>query len=127
MGKRIASLFRFPGPQMGSMKIYSALAVLLIAASTLCAQEAAPSTARPISFPSSGGTLYGFLYVPEGKGPFPAVLWNHGSEKRPGWQPEWPRSTTRMDLCSSCRTGGDRGDHPDLTSWMSFAVAEVPC
>jgi dienelactone hydrolase len=32
--------------------------------------------------------LYGYLYVPEGKGPFPAVLWNHGSEKRPGWQPE---------------------------------------
>src|SRR5271166_6362298 len=70
------------------MKIYSVLAVLLIAASTLCAQEAAPSNARPVSFPSSGGTLYGFLYVPEGKGPFPAVLWNHGSEKRPGWQPE---------------------------------------
>lgn len=26
--------------------------------------------------------------MPEGKGPFPAVLWNHGSEKRPGWQTE---------------------------------------
>jgi carboxymethylenebutenolidase len=73
---------------MGSVKIYSVLTVLLIAASTLCAQEAAPSNARPVSFPSSGGTLYGFLYAPEGKGPFPAVLWNHGSEKRPGWQPE---------------------------------------
>lgn len=73
---------------MGSMKIYSALAVLVIAASTLCAQEVVPSNAQPVSFPSSSGTLYGFLYVPQGKGPFPAVLWNHGSEKRPGWQPE---------------------------------------
>jgi dienelactone hydrolase len=32
--------------------------------------------------------LRGYFYVPEGKGPFPAVLWNHGSEKRPGGQPE---------------------------------------
>jgi carboxymethylenebutenolidase len=73
---------------MRNIKTYSPLTVLLIAASTFCAQEAAPSNARLVSFPSSGGTLYGFLYVPEGKGPFPAVLWNHGSEKRPGWQPE---------------------------------------
>ena len=73
---------------MGSMKTYSALPALLIAASTLCAQEVGPSNARPVSLPSSSGTLYGFLYVPQGTGPFPAVLWNHGSEKRPGWQPE---------------------------------------
>ena len=32
--------------------------------------------------------LRGFLYVPPGRGPFPAVLWNHGSERLPGWQPE---------------------------------------
>src|SRR5215469_445516 len=73
---------------MVSMKVYSALATLLVAASTVCAQETPPSSAKPVSFPSPGGTLYGFLYSPQGKGPFPAVLWNHGSEKRPGWQPE---------------------------------------
>jgi carboxymethylenebutenolidase len=28
------------------------------------------------------------LYLPEGEGPFPAILWNHGSEKLPGEQPE---------------------------------------
>jgi dienelactone hydrolase len=70
------------------MKVHSALATLLVAACTVCAQEAPPSNAKQVSFPSPAGTLYGFLYVPEGKGPFPAVLWNHGSEKRPGWQPE---------------------------------------
>jgi dienelactone hydrolase len=30
----------------------------------------------------------GFLYRPAGAGPFPVVVWNHGSEQRPGWQPE---------------------------------------
>ena len=41
-----------------------------------------------MSFSAAGGTLNGFLYVPAGPGPFPAVLWNHGSERRPGAQPE---------------------------------------
>jgi dienelactone hydrolase len=35
--------------------------------------------------------LKGFLYIPPGKGPFPAVLFNHGSEKLPGWKPELAR------------------------------------
>jgi dienelactone hydrolase len=69
------------------MKAYLAWVLLLIAASTVNAQDAPPPNARLVSFPVSGGTLYGFLYEPEGKGPFPAVMWNHGSEKRPGWQP----------------------------------------
>ena len=41
-----------------------------------------------VSFPSGSLTLRGFLYRPTGDGPFRAVLWNHGSEKLPGWQPE---------------------------------------
>ena len=70
------------------MKAEAMLAILLVAVSTVCAQETLPANAKLVSFSSSGRTLYGFLYVPEGKGPFPAVLWNHGSERRPGWQPE---------------------------------------
>ena len=30
----------------------------------------------------------GFFYRPDGPGPFPVVVWNHGSEQRPGWQTE---------------------------------------
>jgi dienelactone hydrolase len=41
-----------------------------------------------VTFSSGNLVLHGFLYKPEGKGPFPAVLWNHGSERRPGWLPE---------------------------------------
>jgi hypothetical protein len=37
--------------------------------------------AEIVSFPSGERTLRGVLYKPEGPGPFPAVLFNHGSEK----------------------------------------------
>jgi carboxymethylenebutenolidase len=37
-----------------------------------------------ITFTSGDLTLGGFIWKPEGPGPFPAILWNHGSEKLPG-------------------------------------------
>lgn len=48
------------------------------------------SAAQPheITFPSGKLMLHGFIYRPQGKGPFPAVLYNHGSEDKPGWKPE---------------------------------------
>jgi dienelactone hydrolase len=53
---------------------------------------AAPAQSPPapveVTFSSGSLVLHGFVYKPEGKGPFPAVLWNHGSERRPGWLPE---------------------------------------
>jgi len=52
----------------------------------------APAQSPPapveVTFSSGGLVLHGFLYKPEGPGPFPAVLWNHGSERRPRWLPE---------------------------------------
>jgi dienelactone hydrolase len=48
-----------------------------------------PAEAQLVAFPAADGVvLHGFLYLPPGTGPFPAVLWNHGSERWPGWQPE---------------------------------------
>jgi carboxymethylenebutenolidase len=43
-------------------------------------------TARPelIGFKSGEFELKGYLWKPPGEGPFPAFLWNHGSEKLPG-------------------------------------------
>ena len=42
---------------------------------------AVASTDQPtiVEFPSGNLTLHGELFIPEGKGPFPAVLYNHGS------------------------------------------------
>src|SRR5262245_15153219 len=41
-----------------------------------------------VAFPSGGMTLKGYLNVPDGAGPFPALLWNHGSEPFPRRQHE---------------------------------------
>jgi carboxymethylenebutenolidase len=70
---------------------------LLVAATSLfgCARapappprEVPPANAQRVTFRAGDGAeLHGYLYLPPGKGPFPAVLWNHGSEKWPGWQP----------------------------------------
>ena len=50
--------------------------------------EEPPARAQLVTFQAAdGATLHGFLYLPDGTAPFPAVLWNHGSEKWPGWQP----------------------------------------
>src|SRR5580658_9957225 len=38
-----------------------------------------PRPAEVVSFRSGELTLQGMLYKPEGKGPFPAVVYNHGS------------------------------------------------
>jgi carboxymethylenebutenolidase len=47
----------------------------------------AQSKPEEVVFPSGGQQLHGFLWKPEGKGPFRAIVWNHGSEKLPGSQP----------------------------------------
>ena len=44
--------------------------------------------AKDVSFPSNGLQLRGWIYKPEGDGPFPAIIWNHGSEKNPVRHPE---------------------------------------
>jgi carboxymethylenebutenolidase len=36
-----------------------------------------------ITFSSDKLKLHGFIHKPEGDGPFPAILWNHGSEQHP--------------------------------------------
>jgi dienelactone hydrolase len=37
-----------------------------------------------VAFTSGDLTLSGILYLPQGSGPFPVLIWNHGSEKAPG-------------------------------------------
>ena len=52
-------------------------------ARTVCA-----ATPEEVTFVSSGFELHGFIHRPDGEGPFPAILYNHGSERRPGRKPE---------------------------------------
>jgi carboxymethylenebutenolidase len=37
-----------------------------------------------ITFTSGDLALMGFIWKPEGPGPFPTIVWNHGSERLPG-------------------------------------------
>ncbi|MBV9948035.1 MAG: dienelactone hydrolase family protein [Myxococcales bacterium] len=46
-------------------------------------EDAGPSPCL-VAFPSGPRLLHGFLYRPPGAGPFPAVVFNHGSEPMPG-------------------------------------------
>lgn len=57
------------------------------------ASSSAPAASGDLSpelviYPSGGLTLHGFLYRPPGPGPFPAVVFNHGSEPLPGSKPD---------------------------------------
>jgi dipeptidyl aminopeptidase/acylaminoacyl peptidase len=63
--------------------------IAYLATSLLVRQSAWGQSARPeeITFPSGNLVLHGFIYKPFGKGPFPAILYNHGSELKPGWKP----------------------------------------
>jgi carboxymethylenebutenolidase len=62
--------------------------VLLAIVLTAFAGIAGAAEPELVSFPGGGQELHGFLFRPEGSGPFPAVLYNHGSEKLPGAKPE---------------------------------------
>ena len=66
-----------------------ALASLIAVASSLLAPATAQTQSATLSkervtFKSGGLTLVGFLFKPAGAGPFPALVWNHGSERSPG-------------------------------------------
>ncbi len=64
-----------------------AMATYVAAATDSRNRYADPSTTavkQPVAFRSADLALLGFLFKPEGAGPFPAALWNHGSEFAPG-------------------------------------------
>jgi dienelactone hydrolase len=44
---------------------------------------------QTVNFKTGDHTLLGVLYKPEGRGPFPALIWNHGSEKAPQAGPQF--------------------------------------
>jgi len=66
-----------------------ALPALLVGMQSFAPAQTKPATAaaQEVTFPSGRLELHGFLWMPEGTGPYPAMLWNHGSEKMPGSQP----------------------------------------
>ncbi len=58
----------------------------VVAATPSAAVEpsADPLVPQTVEFPGDGRTLRGYLYRPSGAGPFPTIVFNHGSEEDPG-------------------------------------------
>jgi dienelactone hydrolase len=68
--------------------IHLALGTFVLLASAAAIQQE-PFNKTRVTFKSDGLSLVGFVYRPDGAGPFPTVLWNHGSEKNPGGGPQF--------------------------------------
>ena len=68
----------------------------VVASSAICAASVVAQMQSPavfnkqrVTFKSGDLTLVGYLFKPNGAGPFPTVVWNHGSERNPGGGPQF--------------------------------------
>jgi carboxymethylenebutenolidase len=99
------------------------LLLLLLIASVFSSGRA---QVRPeeVVFQSGRLQLHGFLWRPSGTGPFPAILWNHGSEKYPGSQPVLARFYTEHSYVffAPHRRGQGRSPGP----YIQDLVAQAP-
>lgn len=72
-----------------SLRSAALLIALIAGTANAAADDAIAATAsshlvaQKVTLRSGGLSLVAFLYKPDGDGPFPALIWNHGSEKRP--------------------------------------------
>ena len=85
MGRGLGSTMIKNAPTLDGRAVFLGLLTIALVIVALIgygwAQGAEPEL---ITFTSSDLALKGFVWKPEGPGPFPAILWNHGSEKLPG-------------------------------------------
>ena len=65
--------------------------LLPVIAASVCAFAAqrGPFNKQRVTFQSGNLTLVGYAYHPDGAGPFPTIIWNHGSEPNPGGGPQF--------------------------------------
>ena len=63
------------------------IATLGVATSSRAQQP--PFNKQRVTYPNGALTLVGYIYKPNGPGPFPTVVWNHGSEPNPGGGPQY--------------------------------------
>jgi len=73
------------------MRLFHAvlLAAFIFAFPVVAQTAGAPEAGQSwITFPAGERTLTGFLARPPGSGPFKTIVYNHGSEKKPGTKPD---------------------------------------
>ena len=72
-----------------------------------------------ITFTSGELAPKGFIWKPAGPGPFPAIVWNHGSESFPAPLIPSPHISLVGVTSFLSPTAEVRGGHPAPTSWIS--------
>jgi carboxymethylenebutenolidase len=96
-------------------------ALLFVFANYTCIAQSPP---EEVVFPSDGRQLHGFLWKPEGNGPFAAIVWNHGSEKMPGSQPALASFYTAHSYVFFAPHRRGQGRSPG--DWIQDQVAQAP-
>ncbi len=102
------------------------LRAALVLPISVCLAVIATGQSAPdeVVFDSGGLQLHGFLWRPSGAGPFPAILWNHGSEKRPGSQPELAQFYTQNSYVLFVPHRRGQGRSPG--QYIQDLIAEAP-
>ncbi len=91
------------------MRVIPAACVLLLVASSVSAQTRAPYTTEIVGIPSDALKLRALLGRPEGPGPFPAYISNHGS-------------MTTQEASRPPRTQITKGSLPDILARTGFVT-----
>src|SRR5689334_15764035 len=65
------------------MKAVTTLSLAACVACTSLARASAPASPTEVRIPSGPYMLRAFIFRPAGPGPFPALVYNHGSERDP--------------------------------------------
>src|SRR5690348_6867745 len=70
-------------------RVVAAVPLAVAAAWTPASAQQPAYNKQHVTFPSGSLTLGGFVFKPNGPGPFPLVVWNHGSEHFPDRGPQF--------------------------------------
>jgi carboxymethylenebutenolidase len=77
-----------------------------------------------VSFPAGEWVLRGHVFSPAGNGPFPAVVWNHGSERQPGPLDVLGSFYTSAGYVLFCPHRHGHGDSPGEYAFGSVPAGE---
>ena len=106
---------------MGRPRLLAIIAVVFTASAHLLTAQ---SLLESVTFRSGSLTLYGSVWKPAGTGPFPAVLYNHGSEQPVDYLAALGPVFTRRGYLLFVPERRGHGRSADQAPWISDILAE---
>ena len=73
---------------------HSSIGLLILGAAAVRGSQQVAFHKQRVTYKSGDLRIVGFVYRPDGTGPFPTIIWNHGSEKNPGGGPQFDSVAT---------------------------------